>query len=382
MITLYFLVNARMPTEKAHGVQLAKMCEAFIEAGISLVLVLPRRENLYGKSVREFYSLRVDVPTRQLWSLIERHNGGPLWYYLTSISFRLSYFFYFLFTVDKKHSVIYTVDIDNRSYSAMRFLGMPFFSEMHGAKPNNRLHHRLFAKMTGVIPTTTITKAELAETFRIPDEKFLVEPNGVDLDLFKPMSKDEARKKLSLPPDMRLSLYVGRFFEWKGLGILVDAAESLKEGSVLGLVGDSAERFKVITGRDPHPNMKFFGDQPYPEIPLWIAAADVLLVLGTKKDVQSYKYTSPMKVFEYMAAKRPIVASETPALKEVLTKEACYFYEPDNAEDLAQKINEAIEMPGGAHSDAAYAIVARHTWGARARRIREFMNKRLTDRNV
>jgi hypothetical protein len=179
--TLYFVVNARMPTEKAHGVQIAKMCEAFIEDGVDLVLVLPRRWNAYGKSITEFYSLRVDVPTKVLWSFIERHNGGPLWYYLTSISFRLSYFFYFLFYVDKKSSVLYTVDIDNRSYSSMRFLGIPFFSEMHGGKPKNWLHRRLFSAMRGVIPTNPITKKELAENFHVPDDRFLVEPNGVDL---------------------------------------------------------------------------------------------------------------------------------------------------------------------------------------------------------
>ncbi|TSC68605.1 MAG: group 1 glycosyl transferase [Parcubacteria group bacterium Gr01-1014_56] len=379
--TLYYIANARMPTEKAHGIQIAKMCEAFLEAGVNLVLVLPRRGSP-GKSIKDFYGLRKDIPTVTL-PVIDLHNKGPFWYHVSSYSFIISYFFYILLCVDKKHSVIYTVDLDRFSYRALSYLGVPFFSEMHGGKPSNVLHRKFFSKASGIIPTNYITKQELQEKFHMPEEKFLVEPNGVDLSSFAPFSKEEAREQLGVSKDSALVLYVGRIFDWKGLDILTEAAPLLPESVTLGMVGGVAEEYERIAGHKPNPRIQFFGSQPYARIPLWIAAADVLLVLGTKRDEQSYHYTSPMKVFEYMASKRPIVASKTPALMDVLDPQACYFYEPDNAESLAHTIEEALNDNGQEmRIEVAYKIVQKYTWNLRAQRIRTFMNQLLKDRSI
>ncbi len=378
--TLYYIANARMPTEKAHGIQIAKMCEAFLEAGINLVLVLPRRGKP-EKSIKDFYGLRKDVPVVMLWG-VDRHNKGPFWYYLSSYSFIISYFLYVLLYVDKKHSVIYTVDLDHFSYKALSYLSVPFFSEMHGGKPNNALHRKFFSKIAGVIPTNHITKQELLEKFHISEKKFLVEPNGVDLSNFAQLEVQKARTQLGLSIDKKLVLYVGRFFEWKGLDILTEAAPLLPDTIQLGMVGGTVEEFKRITGKSPHPCMHFYGSQPYAQIPLWISAADALLVLGTKQDVQSYHYTSPMKVFEYMAMKRPIIASKTPALQDILSDKSCYFYEPDNAKDLVRAMEQAVEGSSEYKLTEAYNTVLKYTWGMRAERIRAFMNRLLNDRAV
>lgn len=76
--TLYYVASARMPNEKAYGIQMAKMCEALIEAGVDLTLVVPRRGA--QESVREFYGLKVDVPT--LWlPALELHRYKRFGYF-------------------------------------------------------------------------------------------------------------------------------------------------------------------------------------------------------------------------------------------------------------------------------------------------------------
>jgi len=379
MQKLYYVANARMPTEKAHGIQIAKMCEALIEEGVDVTLVVPRRGSV--GSIREFYGLRQDIPVVTL-PAVNNYHKGRVWYYLSSYSFVVSYYLYLQLRVDAKDAVVYTVDLDQFSYRALSHTSIPFFSEMHGAKPKNALHEKFFFRALGIIPTNHITKKELQEQFHLPDAALLVEPNGVDVAHFTPIAAPIAREQLGLPRQGTIALYIGRFFAWKGLGILSDVATVLPKSVQLGVVGGTAQEYAQVTGRAADPHIHFFGSQPYTSMPLWNSAADVLVVLGTRDDEQSYRYTSPMKLFEYMAMRRPIVASRTPALQDILSEEECFFYEPDSAEDLARAIAQAIN-PHEAEQKvvAAFRKVAGVSWKERARRVRQFMNRRLADTN-
>lgn len=370
---MYYLANARMPNEKAHGIQIAKMCEAFLEAGIDLTLVLPRRGQP-EQTIRDFYNLRVEVPTVLLPAL-DKHAGGPLLYYLSAVSFMWSYLFYFWFRADRKQAILYTVDLDHISYGFMPFIGLPYFSEMHGGKPKTLLHRLLFAGAAGIIPTNHITENQLSRTFAISPKRMLVEPNGVDLLHFSPLDKNNARHKLGLSPSARLALYVGRFFDWKGLEILPPAAELLRGDVQFGIVGGSRMDLERLIGPLPQSALHFYGEKLYADIPLWLSAADVLVVLGTKRDEQSYRYTSPMKVFEYMAMNRPIVASGTPALHDILSDRECFWYEPDSAHSLAEAIRTAVREEGEAkrRAETAQERMQTRSWEARAHRVQVFM---------
>jgi hypothetical protein len=73
---MIYLVNARLLTEKAHGHQIAQMCQALIEAGREASLWHPRRKNtldLTGVSLRDYYGLRCDIPRREL-AVVDWHS--------------------------------------------------------------------------------------------------------------------------------------------------------------------------------------------------------------------------------------------------------------------------------------------------------------------
>ena len=118
------------------------------------------------------------------------------------------------------------------------------------------------------------------------------------------------------------------------------------------------------------------GYRPPSEIPLWLKAADVLVLPNSaKKDISKF-YTSPMKLFEYMASKRPIVASNLPSLREILNKEnAILLVEPDNPEALAQGIKQAMEDRNLVQTitQNAYDDVQNYTWEKRAEKILKFI---------
>ena len=377
---IYYVANARMPSEKAHGIQIAKMCEAFIEEGIDLMLVVPRR-GVTG-SLKDFYHLRVDVPITRI-PAINLYNYGRLGYFVSSLSFM---FTSLVFLWRKRWQggsfVVYTVDLDNYSSSALPLAGAPLFTEMHGGKPNTYAQRFLFKHLRGVFAINHLIIDEFKQKFSFSHASYLAEPNGVDIELFAPRNKAEARVRLGLPPDVKIALYVGRFFEWKGLEILPQAAELVPEIE-WRVVGGDLEEFCRVTGcAAVSSHMRFFGSVEQVLIPWWLAAADALVVLGTKRDRQSYFYTSPMKLFEYLLSERAIVASDTPAIRQIVSEQEVFLYEPDNAQSLAAAVREAVLQTADTQERISKARRKGeiHTWGGRARRILESMKDSLNER--
>lgn len=375
---IYYIVNARMPNEKAHGIQIAKMCEAFVETGYYLELIVPNRGTIKEPTMTEFYKLRAPIKTVKL-PVINLYNNGQIGFFLSSLTFMCSYVVYLLWKRITAPGIIYTVDMDTFSFFALPFLGMSVFTEMHTPKSKTIATRVFFHFVSGVIATNSLIQSNLVSTFKIPNRKFLIEPNGIDIKQFAVRaSRDESRKKLGLPLDKKVALYVGRFYQWKGLDIIPKVSEELPHDVLVYIIGGTKEEFKkVVPSKLISENIIFVGSRNYTEIPDWLSAADMLLVLGTTKNQDSYQYTSPMKIFEYMAAERPIIASNTPAVREVLSEKEAVFYEPDNPHDLKNKIlyvcfhtSKTQDMAEQARIKAKY-----FSWDNRVERIGNFIRK-------
>ena len=121
---LYYIVNARMPSEKAYGIQIAKMCEAFIEHGVELELCIPRTRRAHIP-LQEFYGLRVPVPTRILAGL-DWYGRGSIGFALSSMVFMASACFYLLRR--KGSASLYTIDMDPYSFSPLALGAFGFSS--------------------------------------------------------------------------------------------------------------------------------------------------------------------------------------------------------------------------------------------------------------
>lgn len=368
---LYYVVNARMPSNKAYGIQIAKMCEAFVEAGVDLELVIPRTRQSHI-SMREFYQLRVDVPTRVL--------ACPDWYDKGNVAYAISSL---LFTASaclhiyryRRSAGIYTIDMDQFYFTLLALLGIPVAIEMHSIKPSNIFTRYFFRNAHTIITTNSLIKENIAAVFAISEERFIVEPNGVDETACDALSKCEARKKLGLPESGKIVLYVGRFYDWKGMDIVQKAAEDLqRQGIQMYMVGGTREDFEHAT-RDASAPLHFGGSVAHKDIALWCAAADVLLVLGTRANEFSYRYTAPMKLFEYLAAARPTICADTPALRSLVSESEVAFYTPDDSADLAWKIVGVLSDPEKSGQRVMNGLhkARRHTWHMRATRIRAFI---------
>lgn len=371
---LYYVVNARLPNEKAHGIQIAKTCESFIEVGRDVVLVVPNRQHV-AQSMQEFYGLRTVVPIVYL-PCFDLYTKGRFGFLLSSLSFIASYLGYFLVKIVRGEKfVFYSVDMDTFSMTLLTLLPRPFFSELHGARKPNVATNLFFRFASGIIAINDAVKEIIREKFS-QSVPVLVESNGVDVALFDTgISPVEARTTLQLPGDKSIALFVGRFYAWKDVGILIEAA-AVAPDILWYVIGGSEAAFLRVTGLVTVPvNLRICGDKPALEVPLWLAAADTVLALGTHKNIDSWRFTSPMKVFEYMASNRPIVASRTPALQSILSESEVYFYTPDDAVDMAAKVREAIAHTRREVTERAHAKALTHAWNKRATRILEFIDK-------
>lgn len=377
---IYYIANARMPTEKAHGIQLAKMCEAFVEQGIDLELVVPKRKTAIA-SLKDFYGLRVNIAVKKL-PVLDWYASGRIGFFLGSLSFAFGYFFYLWGKRLKGEKfIVYMTDIDQFSFFLIPFVGVPYFCEIHDTKKKQIAFTILFQFARGIITINNIIKKELSGIFGVAPGTIIVHPNGIDMSMFAVLpSRSKARDTLGLVSDKPIVLYVGKFYEWKGMDDLVKAARLVeKDVDIYAVGGDENELMRISGEKEISAALHCVGHRPFTEIPLWLSAADMVLLLGTKKNNYSYLHTSPMKCFEYMASNRPIIASATPANREIVSREEVLFYEPDNFNDLAEKIRYGL-----GHKDEmekrvarAYEKVKEFAWEKRSKSILEFIGRNI-----
>jgi glycosyltransferase involved in cell wall biosynthesis len=184
-----------------------------------------------------------------------------------------------------------------------------------------------------------------------------------------------------LPPKdwgraQRHVVYAGSFFPWKGAADLVAAARSLP-GARIELIGGEPEQLGRLAGGQPDvgAELVFTGRVPHAMVADRLASA-CIAVLPNRADPDS-AFTSPIKLFEYMAAGCAIVASDLPALREILSEHEAVWCTPGDPASLAQGIALLAADPQLAQrlGDTVREKSKNFTWDARAARLRAVLER-------
>ena len=196
----------------------------------------------------------------------------------------------------------------------------------------------------------------------------IVVPNGVDLDLFRSVPAPA-------PGPFTIG-FVGSLKPWHGLEVLMEAFRALAgEEARLLIVGDGPQRGWMEQYAQEHrlaSQVSFCGSVDKPRVPELLGRMDVAVApYPPREDF----YFSPLKVFEYLAAGRAIVASRIGQLAELLEDgRTALLAEPGDARDLAQKIRRLRDDPalrGRLGRAAREEAFRRHGWDHRVRRVLE-----------
>ncbi len=179
-------------------------------------------------------------------------------------------------------------------------------------------------------------------------QHLLLIKNGVDTEKFRPLSQEEARKQLQWDERFTL-LYAGTHGLSHGLITLLDAARLLQKHTDIRfvLVGDGAEKAALIAHAQQEKlnNVCFLNPLSHEQMPMLLAAADVC-VAHTRK-VQLFEGMLPMKMYEAMAAERPLILALNGEACRMAVEEAkaAIHVEPENAAELATSILFLYEHP-------------------------------------
>ncbi len=375
---LLYVANARIPTEKAHGVNIAKMCETLGQYHPDTMLVVPDRKNEISEDLFSYYNLRKTFSVKRI-PVRDNVDKGFWGYWQTQISFtrNLSRQGW-----DKSEVVILTRD--EWSGFLLSLLGYRVYYDMHGF-PENWLFFwkRALRSMKGLICTNEWKMTQAHKRFGISKKKMILARNACDPDQFSvDFSKHEAREQTNLPLDKKIVMYTGHLYDWKGADVLAQAAEHLDINTVVVFVGGTDKDVKVFTKRYKSCNtILVLGHKPHAMMPTYLCAADVLVIPNSKKSANprlvpySIYDTSPMKLFEYMASNRPIVASDLPSIREVINEKSAKLVEPDDPEALAASITHMLDHPDQANIlvSTAMDLVREYSWDKRAQKILDFM---------
>ena len=384
MRILYF-ADIRFPLERANGIQTMETCDALAGRGHTVHLIVRPDTQAPARDPFDFYG----IPPRERLIVEHAPVAGPA---IPPLARRLGYL---AFAAGRaagagRADVIMTRDLTVASL-LLRLPGRsPLVYESHGYAPD------VAAALPHMLSTATPPRAsKLARLARREAyvwrraDGYVTIPAGLAAELARRFGDrervavvpDGARVAESCAPHRAGTTpitvgYAGHLYAWKGVDVLLDALATLPDVRAVIVGGHEKEpdleRLRARAARLAiDGRVTFTGQVPPASVREHLAGADVL-VLPNPASAISTSATSPLKLFEYMAAGRAIVATDLPAIREVLTHDVNgILVMPGDAAALAAGIRRLEEDPAlrDRLATAARASVAEYSWSRRAERL-------------
>jgi D-inositol-3-phosphate glycosyltransferase len=237
-------------------------------------------------------------------------------------------------------------------------------------EPALRIDHeiRLIRAADAIVAPARRECDNMIRLYRAPERKIRIIPCGVNLELFQPRDRIDSRRRLGIPPDRRVVLFVGRFAALKGVDALLGAAADLERrfpGLYLVLAGgDSPESsdFRSLTRLaemlDLRDRVRFPGRVEQDQLPIYYSAADLLVL-------PSHYESFGLVVLEALACGTPVAATRVGAVETIIRPGINgTLIDRPGREDVARGIGQFFENSGARTVDqeAVRATVVHCGW--------------------
>jgi glycosyltransferase involved in cell wall biosynthesis len=229
--------------------------------------------------------------------------------------------------------------------------GRPLVITAHGSDVYNlasknkrvfRVSRFVLRRASAVIAVSRDIRDELVDEFGVDEEKIHIINMGVDTSIFRPMDKEECRRRLGLPLDKRIVLFVGNIIPRKGVLYLIESLEHVKFDDVQCIIlGAPVDReyFDTVKNRlnEIDADVRFFDAVPYSEVAVWMNAADVFVLPSNEE-------AFGLVALEALACGTPTIATAVGGLKEFIRdSETGYSVPIGDALAIADKINHVLD---------------------------------------
>jgi glycosyltransferase involved in cell wall biosynthesis len=385
-MVLHYLANVRLPTEKAHGLQIVENCDALSRAGARVTLVVPRRlnrANLQGRDIWSHYDIEPTFAVRRV-ACIDLFPFGR-WLDRVSAAVQLgTYTIAAAFASRRSGADVYY----SRDVLPLLALGLflprqALVYEAHRVASSRVGAWLQRACLRRVAIVFAVTERLASDLRQRGAQKVVVLRDGFRAARFAHLpEREEARTAAGIPHSALCIGYLGQLETMgvsKGLDLVVETLGGLADPSIhLCLVGGPPARAEALrslwlrSGLSPD-TFHSLGDVPPGEAAGLLAAFDVCL-LTLPWTTHFAHHASPLKLFEYMAAGRAIVASSLPSIDEVLSPgHTAILVPPGDGPALLRAIvslrddGDLRERLGAAAREASREF----SWDVRARRVLE-----------
>lgn len=352
------IASSQVPSDTANSIQVMKVCQAFVQLGHSVTLLVPGPPPSPG-DLQQHYGLTRTFPIEWLpvknrrffaWKAVRRARalGADL---------------------------LYCWPLQSAALGLLA--GMPSMVELHDF-PTGRfgpLWLEFYKFLPGRKRLLPITDA-LRRALRLPENDTIIAPDGVDLERYALLPDPaSARRALGLP-EAPTVLCTGHLYEGRGADLFLALAGKFPSASFVWVGGRPAD-VDAWRRRARHlANVTFTGFVPNERIPSYQAAGDVLLMpygraIATSSGGNTAEFCSPMKMFEYMAAGRAILTSDLAVLREVLAESNAVFCPLEAAEAWAEALRSLLDDPNRrqALGQRARQAVLKYSWIERSKRV-------------
>lgn len=224
---------------------------------------------------------------------------------------------------------------------------------------------------TRVICVTSGLREQVVQRYSVKPDRCIVINNGTDIEMFRPRLRQECLAQTDLNGETFNIGFVGAFQSWIDFEAMLQAAKRLCEQAIpvqLILVGDGPSYAEVAQRRNElglEQVVRLVGRVPHNMVPVWLGAFDVCLAPSSGAYVQAIGKSS-MKLFEYMASSRPVVASALPGESEIIVAaRAGMLYQPGDDARLATHLAKLYQDPAlreeMGRNGRAY-VTQHHSW--------------------
>ncbi len=323
--------------EKAYAINTINMVQGFAKLGHDVTIVSFRHRD--GRLPYETLKTQYDVRQQIRWIQMPRRFRGELidvdrrfalmaltqlWRIRPQFVFVRNYIAPIISarwgfpTVSETHA-----HIDNRT--------PPFLKMIEATKEHEQFRYLI---------TISEVLSDHYQTLGVSEEKMLVLPTGVDVDRF---TQSDSLSPSPYQHDKPNIVYVGHLYDYKGIPTILETANQCPEYN-FHLVGGLDRDITAVRSRIEEmslSNVVLHGYQPQANVPAYLWHADVLL-LPPSLNHASARWTSPVKLGEYLASGTPIVVSQIPAMEDWLTEKEVMFFQPDSAESMAKAIHTTL----------------------------------------